>query len=146
MAQLFFWLIAAPDGHAKSFSVFIERGGRFRLTPLYDIMSAYPMLGHGSGLLPPEKLKLAMTFFGKKRLYEWSEIGPRHLRQTARRCGMGEAIDGVISRLVARITGAVAEPSTALPQRFPDQVVEPIFKGIEERAKLLEAECSADNG
>lgn len=35
--QLFFWQIAAPDGHAKNFSVFIERGGRLRLTPMYDM-------------------------------------------------------------------------------------------------------------
>jgi len=64
-AQVLFWLLAAPDGHAKNYSVFIEGGGRFRLTPLYDIMSAYPVLGHGSGLIPPEKLRLAMAFTGK---------------------------------------------------------------------------------
>lgn len=29
-AQLLFWLLAAPDGHAKNFSLFIERGGRYR--------------------------------------------------------------------------------------------------------------------
>lgn len=139
-AQLFFWLIAAPDGHAKNFSVFIERGGRFRLTPLYDIMSAYPVLGHGSGLLPPEKLKLAMAFFGKNRHYEWSKIGPRHLRETARRCGMGEAIDGVMERLVVGIPKAVAELSGALPQGFPEGIAGPVFKGMEERAKLLESE------
>jgi len=139
-AQLFFWLIAAPDGHAKNFSVFIERGGRFRLTPLYDIMSAYPVLGHGSGLLPPEKLKLAMAFFGKNRHYEWNKIGPRHLRETARRCGMGEAIDGVMQRLLVGIPKAVAELSAALPRGFPEEIAGPVFKGMEARAKLLEAE------
>jgi len=101
MAQVFFWLIAAPDGHAKNFSVFIERGGRFRLTPLYDIMSAYPVMGHGAGMLPPEKLKLAMAFWGKTRYYEWNKIGPRHIRETARRCGMGDVVDDVIGSLTA---------------------------------------------
>lgn len=138
-AQIFFWLIAAPDGHAKNFSVFIERGGRFRLTPLYDIMSAYPVMGHGSGLLPPEKLKLAMAFFGKNRHYEWAKIGPRHIRETARRCGMGEAIDEIIEALTASIPQAVAKLSATLPPGFPDEIAGPIFKGIEQRTKLLDA-------
>ena len=33
-AQVLFWLLAATDGHAKNFSVFIEDGGSFRLAPL----------------------------------------------------------------------------------------------------------------
>ncbi|MDO5686860.1 MAG: HipA domain-containing protein, partial [Neisseria sp.] len=38
--QVFFWLLAAIDGHAKNFSLSIEAQGRFRLAPLYDILSA----------------------------------------------------------------------------------------------------------
>ncbi|MDV2450582.1 HipA domain-containing protein [Xanthomonas hortorum] len=34
--QILFWLIAATDGHAKNFSLMIEPGGRFRMTPLYE--------------------------------------------------------------------------------------------------------------
>jgi len=30
-AQMIFWLLAATDGHAKNFSIFIERGGSHRL-------------------------------------------------------------------------------------------------------------------
>jgi serine/threonine-protein kinase HipA len=37
-------------------------------------MSAYPVLGNGSGLIPPEKLRLAMAFRGKNRHYEWGKI------------------------------------------------------------------------
>lgn len=38
--QVFQWLIGATDGHAKNFSVFIQAGGSYRLTPFYDIISA----------------------------------------------------------------------------------------------------------
>ena len=31
-AHLLFWLLAAPGGHAKNFSLFLEPHGRFRLT------------------------------------------------------------------------------------------------------------------
>ena len=43
-SQILFWLLAAIDGHAKNFSIFIEPDGKYRLTPLYDIMSAYPLI------------------------------------------------------------------------------------------------------
>jgi serine/threonine-protein kinase HipA len=138
LAQLLFWLLAAPDGHAKNFSVFIERGGRFRMTPLYDVISAYPVMGHGSELIPPEKPKLAMAFSGKNRHYEWDKIGPRHIRETARISGFEGLIDGVINKLMASIPQAVDALSTSLPLGFPASIADPIFKGLQKQFKLLE--------
>lgn len=66
--QVFQWLIGATDGHAKNFSVFIQAGGSYRLTPFYDIISAFPVLG-GTGIHISD-LKLAMGLNaskGKKR-------------------------------------------------------------------------------
>ena len=40
-ALIFNWLIAAPDAHAKNYSVLLS-GSRVRLAPLYDIASALP--------------------------------------------------------------------------------------------------------
>ena len=40
-AQVVFWLLAAIDGHAKNFSVLYFPDG-IRLTPIYDVLSAYP--------------------------------------------------------------------------------------------------------
>ena len=137
-AQVLFWLLAAPDGHAKNFSVFIERGGRFRLTPLYDIISAYPVMGHGKGLIPPEKLKLAMAFGCKNRHYEWDKISLGHLRETARRCGLEGSIDAVLAKLATTIPNAVATVSASLPKGFPGEIAEPIIKGFEERSKMIE--------
>ena len=41
-SQILFWMLRAPDGHAKNFSIQLlaGRASRFRLTPLYDVMSA----------------------------------------------------------------------------------------------------------
>ncbi len=138
--QVLFWLLAAPDGHAKNFSIIIERGGRFRLTPLYDIMSAYPVLGHGRGLIPPEKLKLAMSFKGKNRQYGWGRIGPRYIRETARLCGFKGTIDAVIERLLAGIPNTLREIAGSLPDGFPTTISEPIFRGVEDRMRLLKNE------
>ncbi|NMV23000.1 type II toxin-antitoxin system HipA family toxin, partial [Vibrio parahaemolyticus] len=69
--QVFQWAIGATDGHAKNFSIFIEKGGSYRLTPFYDILSAYPVLG-GRGL-NIRKLKLAMGLKATKgKKYEIS--------------------------------------------------------------------------
>ncbi len=138
MTQIVFWLLAAPDGHAKNFSVFIERGGRFRLTPLYDIMSAYPVLGHGKGLIPPEKLKLAMAFLGKNRHYEWHKIQLRHLWETARRCGFEGSIERVMEIIINTMPIAVSMVSGQLPTAFPSRIAEPILQGLLDRTKLLE--------
>jgi len=139
-AQVLFWLLAAPDGHAKNYSIFIERGGRFRMTPLYDIMSAYPVLGHGSGQIPPEKLKLAMAFKGKNRHYEWNKIGPRHIRETARLCGFEGFISTVTERLAREIPRATQEVARQMPDDFPNEISDSILQGIEDRARLLPSE------
>lgn len=62
--QVFQWLIGATDGHAKNFSVFIQAGGSYRLTPFYDIISAFPVLG-GTGIHISD-LKLAMGLNASK--------------------------------------------------------------------------------
>ncbi len=138
--QIFFWLLAAPDGHAKNFSVFIERGGRFRLTPLYDIMSAYPVLGKGTGFIPPQKLKMAMCFTGKNRHYEWERIHLQHIRETARMCGMDNALDDILSKLVREIPEAIEATNLSLPKDFPAEVSDTIFQGMTRRISVLSAQ------
>ena len=46
---------------AKNFSNFLELGGGFRLTPLYDVLSAWPIIGNGPNMVSPRRVKLAMA-------------------------------------------------------------------------------------
>jgi serine/threonine-protein kinase HipA len=46
-AQIVLWLPGATDGHAKNFSLFLRPGGRFRMTPFYDVLSAEPSIATG---------------------------------------------------------------------------------------------------
>jgi len=78
-ACVVFWLIGATDGHAKNFSIFLGPGGRFRMTPLYDVLTAQPSLD--ARQIPRKKFKLAMSV-GKNRHYSVNEIVPRHFMQT----------------------------------------------------------------
>lgn len=41
-------MLAATDGHAKNFSLRILSQGRYQLTPLYDVLSIWPVMGEAS--------------------------------------------------------------------------------------------------
>lgn len=135
--QVLFWMLAAIDGHAKNFSLFIEPEGRFSLTPLYDVLSAYPVMGHGAKQFAPEKLRMAMAVTGKNRHYEWTRIRRRHWVETAKYCDAGKEIDLVISELIERVPRVITELSGDLPAGFPEQVAGTIFEGLTRSANLL---------
>jgi len=137
-AQVLFWMLAATDGHAKNFSVFIEPGGRFSLTPLYDILSAYPIMGHGSNQIAPEKARMAMAVSGKNRHYRWSEIQRRHWLDTANICDLGPEAEQLVIELIERTPTVLEHVAALLPEDFPKTVSQPIFDGLESAAKKLD--------
>ncbi|MGH8226732.1 MAG: type II toxin-antitoxin system HipA family toxin [Steroidobacteraceae bacterium] len=138
-AQLLFWLLAAPDGHAKNFSIFIESGGRYRLTPLYDIMSAWPIVGDGPNRFQWQKLKLAMAVRSKNAHYRMAHIQRRHWNAVAKANGMGEDFEPVIQQFITKVSRAVEAVSARLPAGFPTVVSESIFNGLLTQTKRLES-------
>lgn len=139
--QLVFWILAAIDGHAKNFSVFLLPNGDYRLTPRYDILSAYPMLGHGRGKLSPEKIRMAMAVDGKNRHYRWKEIHARHFVETARRNGLGN-MKLIMTEVIEKTPGIVAQVRNSLPAGFPAQIADAILKGVAARTEQLAGELS----
>jgi serine/threonine-protein kinase HipA len=140
--QVVFWVLAAIDGHAKNFSIFLLPGGAYRLTPRYDILSAYPVLGHGRGKLAPEKIKMAMAVLGKNRHYRWREIWGRHWLETAKRCGFSE-MKFVLEEVIARTPEVIEQVRNVIPAGFPVQIADAILNGIQARAGQLKTELSA---
>lgn len=137
--QVLFWMLAATDGHAKNFSVFIEPGGRFTLTPLYDILSAYPIMGHGANQIAPEKARMAMAVSGKNRHCRWSEIRRPHWLDTANACDVGPEAEQSIIELVELTPTVIEHVSASLPDKFPRGVANPIFEGLDNAAEQLGA-------
>ncbi|MGH8190295.1 MAG: HipA domain-containing protein [Rhodanobacteraceae bacterium] len=138
--QAVFWLLCAPDGHAKNFSIAIEQQGRYRLTPVYDVLSAFPVLGHGAGKLAPEKVTMAMAAVSRNRHYRWAEILPRHWLATADACGIDRVhAQAALDDLVKATPGVLGEVAASLPPGFPVKVSEPILRGIEATCKRLAA-------
>lgn len=136
LSQLVFWLLAAIDGHAKNFSIFLQAGGAYRLTPRYDILSAHPMLGKGRGKLSPHKIRMAMAVRGKNRHYRWQEISARHWLETARRYGFSE-MKAIMDEVIARTPEVVGQVSARLPRRFPASIAGPILDGTLDTARRL---------
>ncbi|MGQ0505910.1 MAG: type II toxin-antitoxin system HipA family toxin [Myxococcaceae bacterium] len=130
-----FWLLCAIDGHAKNFSVFIEREGRFALTPRYDVLSAYPYLGRKQNQLSPHKVKMAMAVLGKTRHYRWKEIRVDHWLETGRQCGLPQSGRQLMEEVAHQAEAAARDLSSRLPRGFPVAVSEPILHGLESAAR-----------
>ncbi len=139
-AQILYWLLGNTDGHAKNFSIFLMPSG-YRLTPLYDILSVWPLVK--SGGLPVQKLKLAMAQLGKNRHYKLSEISGRHFLATAVRSGMTETLARhVIEEMALQTTSVIERVAKKLPKEFPEDVAEAIFQGMQSQANRLLSDAS----
>lgn len=122
---------------AKNFSVYIEPYGRFSLTPSYDVISAYPILGGGKNQLAPQKAKLAMAVRGKERHYRWAEIQARHRISTAKEIGLEATAEEDILHMADGAETVAEMVSAMLPQGFPEAVSGPILDGLLRSASKL---------
>jgi serine/threonine-protein kinase HipA len=143
LAQVLFWMLCAPDGHAKNFSLFIRPGGRYQLTPLYDVISAYPILGMGPNQISPFKVKLAMAVRGKNAHWKMSEIQRRHWVALGSRHGVvtadGRPAEALLDDLVARTTEVFTRIQGELPEGFPQALGSSILDGLARASKQLRA-------
>ncbi len=135
-ANILFWLLGATDGHAKNFSLALGTGGRFSLTPLYDVLTAEPSFAEGK--IPMNKYRLAMSV-GKNHHYRFDEIMPRHFIQTAKRADIGEDMARTIIADLASATPDVLDQTFAnLPEDFPVELLEGLEPGLRKRLALLD--------
>ncbi|MDZ7813734.1 MAG: type II toxin-antitoxin system HipA family toxin [Ideonella sp.] len=136
-AQLMFWMLAAPDGHAKNFSLRILPRGRYALTPLYDVMSIWPVEGNSASQFSWHKAKLAMALQGKNRHYRFKDIQRRHFNETAARLFQRDSAEDVIEEVLQGLEPAIAAVAARLPAGFPERVAGAIFDGVRRMAKVL---------
>jgi serine/threonine-protein kinase HipA len=134
-AQILFWMLAAPDGHAKNFSIHLLPGGRYRLTPLYDVISIWPVEGDGPSQWSWHRAKLAMAVAGTSKHYSLKDIQRRHFNAMAPKCFYGDDAEPLIQRLIEATPGVIEKVALSLPRGFPAKVSDRIFEGLQ---------CSAD--
>jgi serine/threonine-protein kinase HipA len=134
-AQVLFWLIGATDGHAKNFSIYLGRGGRFRLTPVYDVLTAQPSLV--TRQIERKQMKLAM-FVGDNRHYRLDEIKGRHFVQTTERAGLpGSLAKEVLEEVAKAADAAITTVERQLPRDFPDYIHSAVKAGLADRIKFI---------
>ncbi|MFT4067230.1 type II toxin-antitoxin system HipA family toxin [Paraburkholderia sp.] len=137
-SQILFWMLAAPDGHAKNFSIRLLAGGRFRLTPLYDVMSIWPVEGNGPNQWSWYKARLAMGLWSRSKHDAFRDVQRRHFNAMAVKCSYGAHAEPLIQRLIEQTPAVIERVAAALPERFPGKVAERIFKGLKTSAARLD--------
>jgi serine/threonine-protein kinase HipA len=133
-AQIVNWILAAIDGHAKNYSLFLGPGG-YSMTPLYDILSAAPAIE--ADAFRHKELRLAMSV-GQRRHYRLDQIQPRHFAETADLARVPPDIRRQAFTDLAEIgPRAIEAVADALPDGFPDRVAGPILSHARNRLALL---------
>ena len=135
--QVLFWLLGATDGHAKNFSIFLERQDQYRLTPLYDILSAFPAISKKG--LHEKDLRLAMSLKGSKgRKTECRLIGPKHFFNTANEVGFPlSSMERILHEMATMTESVINKVTSELPTGFPTFISEPIFDGMRRYSQRL---------
>lgn len=147
LALLLFWMLRAPDGHAKNFSVFIRPGGKVELTPFYDILSAYPNLGDGPSQMSPYKISMAMAIRSRNAHWKMVDIHLRHWVALAVKYGIttedGRPAAKLIEEVVELTPQVIETVRNNIPPGFPTRVPERILNGLTAAAAELGKELSA---
>lgn len=135
-AQIVFWLLAGIDGHAKNYSLRLLPGGRFRLAPLYDVVSVQPALA--AATLPPAEAMMSLGV-GKSRERVVDRMQPHHFVETGEAAGVpGRVVREVLGELIEARAGAFESVGGALPEGFPADIAAAVFDGVTTRLRQAE--------
>ncbi|MBR7747759.1 type II toxin-antitoxin system HipA family toxin [Undibacterium baiyunense] len=140
--QVIFWLLAAIDGHAKKFSIFLQPNARYQATPIYDVLSAHPVIGTGPNMISPQDAKLAMAVRGSANYYHLQPIQRRHWSSVAKQVGLGAiTAEEIIEEVLAQVPKVVESVYGRLPANFPLSLAESIIEGLQKQAAILINQC-----
>ncbi|HBP54165.1 MAG TPA: type II toxin-antitoxin system HipA family toxin [Synechococcus sp. UBA8638] len=140
-ANVLFWLMGASDGHGKNFSLALLPGGRFHMTPLYDVLSVQPMVDTRE--LRLRDFKLAMSV-GHSRHYRFKDVCPRHFVETGIKAGLSrEGIAEIFDNIHSHGNCAIQAVVSGLPDDVPAALVESVTRAVGRRMQQLGASAEA---
>ena len=115
----------------KNFSIFLGPGGRFNLTPFYDVLTAQPSLD--AHQIVKKQMKLAM-FVGDSLHYTMDYIRGRHFIQTVERAGLPAAIaHQALGEIGVDAAKAMKTMESQIPKRFPKEIHASVQRGLMSR-------------
>jgi len=142
LAQLAGWLLAAPDGHAKNYSIFLNADG-YTLTPLYDVLSAWPIIGPSPNEWAEQEVQVAMGVRRTRTLERGlRRISTSHWKALAIRTGIPGMFEAM-EHLVDRADTAFDQIATILPKAFPESVWHRIRQGVRAQCKKFRMGATA---
>jgi len=110
------------------------------MTPLYDVMSIWPVEGDAGNQWSWHKAKLAMAMCGTSgRHYKMRDIKRSHFNLTAQLCHYGPTAEPLISSILERTPEVIEKVSSALPSGFPERVAARILTGLRDSSARLQA-------
>lgn len=134
LSQLMFWLLVATDGHAKNFSIFLRREG-FALTPFYDLLSAWPVIGTKARQLQPQNVRMAMSMrTGTRPHYKWGEIQPRHFKALAEQLPSPDLWPTMLN-MARSVSDAIAAVEKRRPHDLKESVWTSITRGFAKKSE-----------
>jgi serine/threonine-protein kinase HipA len=135
-SQIIFWLIGATDGHAKNFSLFLRPGGRFELTPFYDVLTAQPAFD--AKRIQHKHFTVAMSA-GATPHYKILDIHGRHFVETAKAAGLGPTpIRRVLDEVLEAAPSAADKALAKMPADFPQAIHASVAGAIKSRLPRLD--------
>jgi serine/threonine-protein kinase HipA len=138
LTQLAFWLMAATDGHAKNYSIFLRQGDTYVMTPLYDVISIWPYIGDAASQFRWRTAGLAMALRAKNAHYTLHTIQARHWHALAMKNG-GLSVWRAMLEMIERIESAIKGVEARLPAKFPGRLWEAIKAGMRSQVRQFEA-------
>lgn len=124
-----------PHGHAKNFSLALGPQGRFRLTPLYDVLSL--QFNVDAQQVSRRDFRVAMAV-GENRHYEVGEIQPRQFLQTATAAGVdGDSAQAWMLEVAQAVPAAIERVAQGVNGVVRPDLLDAIAAGALLRARLV---------
>lgn len=137
-AQIIFYLLAATDGHAKNFSFTHLPDNRYKLTPLYDVLSIHPLIGNKVDQIAKQKVKMAMAIRGSQNYYHLQKIQYRHFIKQGKSVGFAEEdVVTMIDSIIQRVDVVIENVTAMIPDKFPTTLSDKIFQGMKAQSVKL---------
>jgi serine/threonine-protein kinase HipA len=99
------------------------------MTPLYDVISIYPVVS--AKQIDIQQVKMAMAVQGNNRHYRWDRIVRRHWLETAGKCRFDPISMELILKECCDMAGdCMMTVKEMIPKGFPDHIAGAIFTGL----------------
>lgn len=142
LAQLMFWVLGNTDGHAKNFSLFLQPEQHYAMTPLYDVISLWPMIGDAPSQMRQRDMSLAIALRGRKVRRKLNDIHGADWVATAQRYGLPD-LPGQMLTLLHSVPDALARTLARRPEGFPMRLLNKMQPRILTRAEQAAADLTA---